>query len=402
MSDLLSELLVQGASKSISSSLASAISGALAGSVGNLAGNSLFGGLKFSDPALQATVKNLQSQLPASQPAAQPAAPAAGGGAPAAGTDLSDVVVQAGGGGAANATSGALGQVIGGAGANFLAGGSGADTVAAPQQQDQNGNPVGNVSELAVTAPKPLNISPRDLALGGAVLGGGALLAGAGGGAGATAPTTVDEVTVNGHPPGQLTPTEAGLAGAGLVGAGVLATGGGGAGADGAQGADGGGGIDPKTLIVPAAIVGSTLLGGGSDKPGSLTDKLSSLADSNVNLTNRLGSIATAGMAGDIGGKGLNSIARMVRKAQAAIRQRYSNMGMSGSTAENQDLQAAADSGVDLQFKVGQEMATTGLNAIAALTGQSASIYTSLLNAQTAKDTALGNALANFAGSLVH
>ena len=43
------------------------------------------------------------------------------------------------------------------------------------------------------------------------------------------------------------------------------------------------------------------------------------------------------------------AIKRMVRQSQAAIRQRYAGMGMSGSTAENADLQAAAEAGVARQ-----------------------------------------------------
>lgn len=145
------------------------------------------------------------------------------------------------------------------------------------------------------------------------------------------------------------------------------------------------------------------LLGGGSGGGvAGATDALKGVADNATALSNRLGNVATAGFAGDIGGRGLNSIARMVRNAQAAIRQRYAAMNMSGSTAEEDDLNAASQAGVDQQFKIGQQMAQTGLAAIAALTGQSAAIYTSLLNAATTKDTALGTALSNFAAAVTH
>lgn len=161
----------------------------------------------------------------------------------------------------------------------------------------------------------------------------------------------------------------------------------------------GGGLVDKLLPLVPLLPL---LAGGTGGGVGSATDALKGLADNNVALSNRLGDVANAGFAGDIGGRGLNSIARMVRNAQAAIRQRYAAMNMSGSTAEEDDLNAASQAGVDQQFKIGQQMAQTGLAAIAALTGQSASIYTSLLNAATAKDTALGTALSNFAAAVVH
>ena len=157
-------------------------------------------------------------------------------------------------------------------------------------------------------------------------------------------------------------------------------------------------GVKP-TDIIAGGLLGAGLLG-GTGGTGSAGDAIKDLAASNKELAGRLGGIAEAGFQGNIGAKGLNSISRMVRKAQAAIRQRYAAMNMSGSTAEGDDLNAAVESGVDLQFKIGQQMAQTGLNAVAALTGQSAQAYLSLLNAQTQKDTALGNALANFAAAV--
>lgn len=165
-------------------------------------------------------------------------------------------------------------------------------------------------------------------------------------------------------------------------------------------------GLSMKDLL-GLGLLGAGLMGGAAslnsggdpNKPGTPAAELTNIAKGNQQLANQLAGRAQAGMSGDIGGKGMNYIARMVREAQAAIRQKYASMGMSGSTAETQDLNAAAQSGVDMQFKVGQEQAQMGLATIAALTGQSANVYAALLNAQTQKDTALGNALANFAGA---
>lgn len=166
-------------------------------------------------------------------------------------------------------------------------------------------------------------------------------------------------------------------------------------------------GLNPKNLL-GLGLLGAGLAGalGGKGKgdpnaPGSPTAGLNDIATSNQALAKQLGASSQAAMNGNIGAKGLGAIGRMVRRAQAAIRSRYAEMGMSGSSGEQQDLQEAAMAGVDMQFKVGQQMAQTGLAAIAGLTGQSAAAYTALLNAQTAKDSQLGNALANFAGALV-
>lgn len=159
-------------------------------------------------------------------------------------------------------------------------------------------------------------------------------------------------------------------------------------------------GISPKDAL-GLGLLGTGLLEGTKTQTGTnpYTDLLQTTATNNQTLINQLSQTAAAGQNGQIGGQGINAIKRMVRNAQAAIRQRYSGMNMSGSTAEAADLQGAVQQGLDMQFKIGQEQATAGLNTIAALTGQNANIYANLMNAQTAKDTALGNALANFAGA---
>lgn len=159
-------------------------------------------------------------------------------------------------------------------------------------------------------------------------------------------------------------------------------------------------GLNPKTLL-GAGILGAGLLNAGGDDNTPAGDGLTDTINRNNDLINRLQGTVSAGQSGQIGGMGMNTIARQVRHAQAAIRQRYAAMGMSGSSAEQEDLNSAVEAGVDTQFKVGQSLASQGLAAIAALTGQSLAGYGDLLKAQTARDTELGNVLANFAGSLV-
>lgn len=160
-------------------------------------------------------------------------------------------------------------------------------------------------------------------------------------------------------------------------------------------------GLNPKDLL------GLGLLGLGfmqsKNKPGVEENPnyqaLQSQADNNAGLINRLTQSAEAGREGQVGGSAMNMIRRSVRNAQAAIRQRYSSMNMSGSTAETSDLNAAVQAGLDAQFKFGQDLATSGLQSVAALSGVNANVYSTLLKAQTAQDTDLGNALANFVGA---
>ena len=376
---LLSELVVQGVRQTAQQSLAKT-----AGTViGNLASRGMLNGLKFSDPNLQATVAKYQSQLPQTAPAPTsqtPATPPSSGGSP---TTVDEVVVT-GARPPTPAPGTALATAFGTMGTPNLAGGDKSTPNGPPDDLSQPTD----VGELVVTAPKP---DPNPLTV--------------------VPPMVADGLVPTGQPEAPYTsdlektniPPEALAAGLGLAGGAVGgAVGGGGGAAAEAAGNNGilGTGLDAKELI-GAGLLGAGLLTSGSGGGGSNKEALGDLAKQSGELANRLGNIASAGFAGDIGGRGLNSIQRMVRRAQAAIRQRYAAMGMSGSTAEMQDLNAAAESGVDLQFEIGQKMASTGLTAIAALTGQSASIYTQLLNAQLQKNTALGNAVANFAAALV-
>lgn len=161
-----------------------------------------------------------------------------------------------------------------------------------------------------------------------------------------------------------------------------------------------------KLGLQPKDLLGLGLLGLGyassQGKPGIETNQnyqdLAASADQNKQLISQLSQSADAGRMGNIGGSAMNQIRQTVRNAQAAIRQRYSSMGMSGSTAETSDLNAAVQQGLDAQFKFGQDIATSGLQAVAQLSNVNANIYSTLLKAQTAQDTDLGNALANFVG----
>lgn len=295
--------------------------------------------------------------------------------------------------------SSAIGQIVGGVGVNSLASGSGNDTlqpntvegveVTAEQGAADSTAPVdlGGVEVTGTRIPPPAQVPGVD-----PFTTGGQVLSSLPGNLDLTQP---EEIRPAENPIGiEQVALLAPLAAAGLIatGSGLPA-----AGAITPPGGAGGlpFGVKPTDLVAGGLL--ATSLAAGAGGGGANSDALKDLAADQKELAGRLGGIAEAGFQGNIGSKGLNSIARMVRKAQAAIRQRYAAMGMSGSTAEGDDLNSAVESGVDLQFKIGQQMAQTGLNAVAALTGQSAQAYLQLLNAQTQKDTALGAALANFA-----
>jgi hypothetical protein len=83
----------------------------------------------------------------------------------------------------------------------------------------------------------------------------------------------------------------------------------------------------------------------------------------------------------------------------AAIKQKYSQLHMSGSSAETQDLNAARMQALAETFQIGQSMANTGLAESNAASGQEDALLQAIMAAETAQGTELGNALAGFAGA---
>lgn len=83
----------------------------------------------------------------------------------------------------------------------------------------------------------------------------------------------------------------------------------------------------------------------------------------------------------------------------AAIRSKYAQLGMSGSSAEVQDINAAKNQALALRFQIGQQLASQGLNEVNAATGEQDSLLQAILTAETQQGSALGDALAQFAGA---
>lgn len=84
----------------------------------------------------------------------------------------------------------------------------------------------------------------------------------------------------------------------------------------------------------------------------------------------------------------------------SAIQQNYARMGMSGSSAETQDINAAKSAALAQTFQVGQELAKTGLSEVTAASGEQSTLLDAILNSETAQGTAMGNTLAQFAAAM--
>ncbi len=81
---------------------------------------------------------------------------------------------------------------------------------------------------------------------------------------------------------------------------------------------------------------------------------------------------------------------------KASIRSKYAQLGMSGSTAESQEL-AQVDTAAQAQmFQLASQLYQTGVSQ----TGASAQLYNTLMNAENQDNSAMGSAISNFVASL--
>ena len=83
-------------------------------------------------------------------------------------------------------------------------------------------------------------------------------------------------------------------------------------------------------------------------------------------------------------------------QAEAAVRQRYAQMGMSGSSAEAADIAAAKTDAALQVFQEAQTMAQQTAQLLGGYDTEVSNYLTSLFNSETSRDSALRNALTGF------
>ena len=83
----------------------------------------------------------------------------------------------------------------------------------------------------------------------------------------------------------------------------------------------------------------------------------------------------------------------------AAIRTNYAKMGMSGSSAETQDINAAKSQALAQTFEIGNTLAQQGLQEVQSASGQESTLLNDILNANMNADSALAKSLAGLAGA---
>ncbi len=149
---------------------------------------------------------------------------------------------------------------------------------------------------------------------------------------------------------------------------------------------------------VPAGLMAYQVHKNNQPVPGA--ENLRNMASKADGEASVLQAGGQAALEGHIPGQAQQIIDRSVEQQEAQIRQRYAGMGMSGSTAEQMDLNAIHQRGVEQTFAVSQQMAATGLNAAAARAGVSPAIYQYLLEDETKRGSDFGDALAGFAAAV--
>lgn len=87
---------------------------------------------------------------------------------------------------------------------------------------------------------------------------------------------------------------------------------------------------------------------------------------------------------------------QQVAAQQASIKSKYAQLGMTGSTAEAQELSNVNTQAQAQMFQIANDLYQTGVSQ----TGASATLYNTLLNAQNADNASMGSAIQNFAASL--
>ena len=171
----------------------------------------------------------------------------------------------------------------------------------------------------------------------------------------------------------------------GALGAGAAAVGGGAASLLGK--------LPAGALLGGAILGGEALTGGLSPKATPAQTALAGQAAQSQGLANALQAPLLTGQLP----QGIqDSIDAATRAAQAAIRSKYADAGLSGSSMEQQDLNSVSMSAATAGYSLAVQMAQLGISDA----NLSADIYDKIMGVQMSQDQALSNAVVGFATAL--
>ena len=153
-----------------------------------------------------------------------------------------------------------------------------------------------------------------------------------------------------------------------------------------------GGGLLAKNALMPAAKLPQ------QDQLDSIAAQAQAMSAQNQALEQRLlDPLAT----GQLPAAQQAQVDQALQDSITSIKSKYAGMGMSGSTVEQDDINAAQQKALVLSGTLAEQMAQTGLSAgsqAATALQISGTIYEQLMQQQIQQDTALQQAIAAFAG----
>ena len=150
---------------------------------------------------------------------------------------------------------------------------------------------------------------------------------------------------------------------------------------------------DPKTLGAAIPLVGMALQQGQNAKS---LKAFKSLEEQQMHDAQNQRAEAEAARQGILPAGAQQALQRNLASERAAIQAKYAEMGMSGSTAEGQDLQAANDKTMIEQYQMGQQAWKDSLTAATQGDASATNLLQYIKESEAAQGSELDTALQNF------
>ena len=166
----------------------------------------------------------------------------------------------------------------------------------------------------------------------------------------------------------------------------------------GAGGAGGGFSGGNLMKLLPALLLGGSLIRGQGQPQG--LSQLEALAQQEGGIAGGILPGATSELQGNLPGGAEQSIQSALQDANTATSSRYAQLGLAGSTMEQQDKERNAQNAQAQAWQLAQELATQGFNIASGASGMEQSIYQAIMSESQQQSNEFSQALAQFAGAL--
>jgi hypothetical protein len=172
-----------------------------------------------------------------------------------------------------------------------------------------------------------------------------------------------------------------------------------------AGGGAGGGGFlqsllsNPKVLQESMGAIPVLMAALNQNKLPPGAGALSTLAGQDAGIVQAQGAIAGAAQDGRLPAGAEAMLQNNLNSQISGIQQKYAQMGMSGSTAEQQDIAAAKSASMAQAFQIGNALAQQGLNEVNAASGQESTLLQQIMTAELAQSQDFQKMIADFAAA---